>query len=125
MAPLNLSSSAPDRQDTLERLTLLLYLVPIFGIVPALGRLLLGRGSRRERSTSRLVITLAMGWFLAYVALNGGAHLSPSLSLRLLVTSTLISTGYFITNLWLMVRLLQGKSVRLPGISPLSDRIFD
>ncbi|ASC70577.1 hypothetical protein XM38_015170 [Halomicronema hongdechloris C2206] len=124
MAPLNRRTSDPDRHDTLERLTLLLYLVPIFGVVPALGRLWLGRGSRRERSTSRLVVVLAMGWFLAYVLLSGGAQLSPALSLRLLVTSTLISTGYFITNLWLMVRLLRGKSVQLPGISQLSDRIL-
>ncbi|HIK46631.1 MAG TPA: hypothetical protein IGR64_17410, partial [Leptolyngbyaceae cyanobacterium M65_K2018_010] len=81
------------------------------------------QGSRQEQSVSRLVVTLALSWVVVYTLLNTGSHLSPSLSLRLLVTNMLVTTGYTLTNLGLMVRLLQGKSVKLPGFSQLSDRL--
>jgi hypothetical protein len=114
----NLSSG-----DTLERLKLVIYLVPIFGIVPATYSLLMRQGSRQEQSVSRLVITLALTWVVVYGALSAGSHLAPSFALRLLVTNLLVTTGYTLTNLVLMVRLLQGKSVKLPGFSPLSKRL--
>ncbi|HEY9738628.1 MAG TPA: hypothetical protein V6D06_20185 [Trichocoleus sp.] len=112
-----------DGSETLERLQLLIYLVPIFGLFPALWSLYLKQGSRQEKTVSRLVVTLALGWLITFGVLSAGGQLAPSLSLRLLVSSTLVTTGYFVTNFWLMVRLLQGKPVRLPGISQLSNRL--
>ncbi|MGF1566584.1 MAG: hypothetical protein ACFCVD_00675 [Nodosilinea sp.] len=109
--------------DTLERLKLMIYLVPIFGVVPAAYSLWQRQGSRQEQAVSRLVVTLALSWVVVYGLLSAGSHLSPGLSLRLLVSNTLITTGYTVTNLVLMVRLLQGKSVTLPGISRLSKRL--
>ena len=112
-----------DSSQTLEKLKLLIYLVPIFGVFPALWSLYGKQGSRQEQRISRLVVTLALGWLLTYGLLSLGSQVSPSLALRLLVTNTLVTTGYFVTNLWLMVRLLQDKPVRLPGISRVSDRL--
>lgn len=117
-------TSDPDRSQTVERLQLVIYLVPIFGLFPALWSLYLKHGSsRQEKEVSRLVVTLALGWVLAYGLLSAGGQLAPSLSLRLLVSSTLLTTGYFATNFWLIIRLLQGKAVRLPGISQVSKRL--
>ncbi|NMF82665.1 hypothetical protein [Nodosilinea sp. P-1105] len=109
--------------DTLERLKLMIYLVPIFGVVPSLYSLVTKQGSPQEQSVSRLVVTLALTWVILYGLLSTGSHLAPGLSLRLLITNTLVTTGYTLTNLVLMVRLLQGKSVKLPGFSQFSRRL--
>lgn len=108
----------------LDRLKLFIYLVPIFGVVPALVSLYRRRqNTAEEKNVSRLVVVLAFSWLAAYALLGGSAHLSDGLAPRLLITSTLMTTGYFITNLWLMVRLWQRKSIRLPGFSPLGDKL--
>jgi hypothetical protein len=118
-----MKNASPASGDTLERLKLTLYLVPIFGVVPALYSLWHKQGSRQELAVSRLVVTLALSWVITYTLLSTGSHLAPGLSLRLLITNTLMTTGYTLTNLALMIRLLQGKSVSLPGFSSLSKRI--
>lgn len=107
----------------IDRLKLFIYLVPILGFFPALLSLYRRQGSRQEQAISRLVVTLALAWLAAYSLLGTGAQISEALSLRLLITSSLLTTGYFLTNLWLMVRLWRRKSVRLPGLSKLSDRL--
>ncbi|PSN19052.1 hypothetical protein C7271_09285 [filamentous cyanobacterium CCP5] len=112
-----------DPESSLQRLQLLLYLVPVFGCVPAVWSLYIQPGSKQVQSVSRLVVTMAVGWILLYGLLSAGSQLSPSFTLRLMTTNLLVTTGYFLTNLWLMVRLLRGQSVRLPGISQLSRRI--
>ncbi len=108
---------------TLERLKLMIYLVPIFGVVPAAYSVWQKQGSRQEQSVSRLVITLALTWVMVYGLLSTGSHLAPGLSLRFLISNTLVTTGYTLTNLVLMLRLLQGKSVKVPGFSRLSQRL--
>jgi hypothetical protein len=109
--------------DTLERLKLMIYLVPVFGTFPALYSLWRKQGSRKEQDVSRLVVTLALTWVMVYGLLSAGSHLAPGLSLRLLVSNALVTTGYTLTNLVLMVRLLRGQSVKLPGFSQLSKRL--
>jgi len=91
--------------------------------VPAVYSLWQKQGSRQELAVSRLVVTLALTWVITYGLLSAGSHLSPGLSLRLLITNTLVTTGYTLTNLVLMVRLLRGKSVNVPGFSSLSRRL--
>lgn len=115
----------PHPPSDIERLKLFIYLVPVFGFVPAIWSLYRKQGNREERSVSRLVVTLALGWLVAYISLGVGAQASEAtaVSVRLLVTGSLISTGYFLTNLWLMIRLWRGRSLRLPGVSQLSDRL--
>ncbi len=113
----------PSSAETLKRLTLMIYLVPIFGAVPALYQLWRQQGSREEQAVYRLVVTLALGWLMAYGILSAGSQLAPGLSIRLLVANTLVTTGYTLTNLVLMVRLLQGRSLKLAGFSGLSKRL--
>lgn len=107
----------------LERLKLFIYLVPIFGFFPSLWSLYRKQGNAQEQATSRLVVTLALAWIILYTTLGAGSHLIEAASTRLLITNTLVTTGYFMTHLWLMIRLWQRKSIKLPGITKLSDRL--
>ncbi|NEQ43137.1 MAG: hypothetical protein F6K00_06105 [Leptolyngbya sp. SIOISBB] len=116
-------SRSSDPETKLETLKLVIYLVPIFGFFPALWSLYLQQGTPREQTVSKTAVTLALAWVAVYVLTAAGSQASDLASTRLLVTSLLATTGYFVTNLWLMVRLLQGGSARLPGISKLGDRL--
>ncbi|MGP1375193.1 MAG: hypothetical protein ACTS3T_20360 [Almyronema sp.] len=106
-----------------NRVKLSLYLIPVFGFFPALWTLSLKQGDRQEQSVSKLAVVLALSWLSAYLVLGTGANLSETAALRLLVTSSLIGSGYFLVNLWLILRLWRGKSVKLPGLSQFSDRL--
>lgn len=112
-----------DPETKLETLKLVIYLVPIFGFFPSLWSLYLTQGSRREQTVSKTAVTLALTWVIVYVLTAAGSQMSDAVSMRMLVTGLLTTTGYFVTNMWLMVRLLQGKTVRLPGVSKLGDRL--
>jgi hypothetical protein len=112
-----------DPETKLETLKLVLYLVPVFGVLPALWSLYIQPGNSRVKSVSKTAVTLALLWGGTYVLTASGAQVSDVAATRLLILSLLATTGYFVTNLWLMVRLLQGGSVRLPGISKLGDRL--
>jgi hypothetical protein len=123
ISPDAMRSRHSDPETRLETLKLIIYLVPIFGFFPALWSLYLRQGSPREQTVSKTAVTLALAWVMVYVLTTAGSQASDLVSTRLLVTSLLTTTGYFVTNLWLMVRLLQGGSARLPGISKLGDRL--
>jgi hypothetical protein len=41
----------------------------------------------------------------------------------LMLTSSVITSSYFVINLWLMLRVWQRKPLRLPGFSELGDRL--
>ncbi|XGV98187.1 MAG: hypothetical protein ACAF41_04480 [Leptolyngbya sp. BL-A-14] len=113
----------PFENQDIKRLQLFIYLIPVVGFFPALWTLYRGQGSRQEKNLSRLVVTLAMGWLLGYLLLGAGANASESLSLSLLITSSLFTSGYFLVNLWLMVQLWRRKPLRLPIVSKLGDRL--
>jgi hypothetical protein len=108
-----------DNQE-LKNLTLLLYLMPIFGVGPALWTLSRPQRPRQERALSRMVIKLALVWFASTVLLDLGVEGSESLKLPLLVMSSLVTSGYFVLNLGLMLRLWQRRSISLPGIGSVS-----
>ncbi len=111
-----------DNQD-LKRLQIFFYLIPVVGFFPAIWTLYRNEGGRQRKALSRLVVTLALGWLFGYILLGTGAQTSESLTLPLLLMSSLLTSGYFLVNLWLMVRLWQRKPLRLPGVSHLSDRL--
>lgn len=115
--------SDPFENPAVKQLKLFLYLVPVVGFFPALWSLYYRSGTKQERDLSRVVVTLTLGWLLAYLLLGVGAETVESWSLPLLITSSLLTSGFFLTNVWLMVRLWQRKSVRLPGVSRLGDRL--
>jgi hypothetical protein len=118
-----MTQSDPLESKELDRLQIFIYLIPVLGFFPALWTLYRQTGGRSRQNASRLAITLAMGWIVGYTLLAAGAQTADSLTLPLLITSSLLTSGYFLANIWLMVRLWQGQSIRLPGISRLSDRI--
>ncbi len=115
----------------LEHLYLLFYLIPILGFFPSLWTLYrhnrVGRGAlatRHSLAVSRLSVTLAFSWLLGYLLLNVGAETSEFLTLRLLVLNSLLTSGYFLVSIWLMVRLASRSSVRLPGFTTLAERVI-
>jgi hypothetical protein len=116
---------SPDRYKDrdLKRLQMFIALIPALGFFPALWLLSRGEGDREQRNTSRLAIILATGWVLGYVLLGAGTQVFDTASLQLLILASLLTSGYFITNIWLMVRLWLHKPVRLPGLSELGDRL--
>ena len=69
---------------------------------------------------SRLSITLALIWMLGYLLLTTGAA-ADFLTLRLLILNSFLTSGYFLVSVWLIFRVIQGKSARLPGFSNLAE----
>ncbi|MBV9387275.1 MAG: hypothetical protein JOZ78_12700 [Chroococcidiopsidaceae cyanobacterium CP_BM_ER_R8_30] len=109
---------------TFKRLYLLVYLIPIFGFFPALWTLYRRQGNREQLTVSRLSVTLAGSWLLGYLLLGTAGEMSEFLTLRLLLLNTLLTSGYFIVSLWLMVRLYSRQSPRLPGFSRFAERVL-
>jgi uncharacterized membrane protein len=105
------------------RLLLLLYLIPIIGFFPAVWSIYANSGSREQLAVSRLSVTLCMTWCLGYLLLTTGAVNSEFWGLRLLILNSFLTSGYFLTSVWLISRCFQGKSLRLPGFSNLSEQI--
>jgi hypothetical protein len=103
--------------EDLKHLRMFIYLVPIVGFFPALWTLYRKRGNQEQREVSRLAITLALGWLFGYVLLGTGAQAIDSLSLPLLITSSLLTSGYFLVNIWLMVRLWQRQPIQFHGLN--------
>jgi hypothetical protein len=114
----------PSAQFPMPKTQLLLYLIPIIGFFPSLWTLYRGRGSREQLSVSRLSITLALTWLLGYLLLSTGAATSDFFPLRLFILNSFLTSGYFLVSVWLILRLMQGKSGRLPGFSKIAERVF-
>ncbi len=111
-------------EEKLKRLELFIYLIPVIGLFPALWRLYRPSGDRQQQSVSRVSVTLALIWLIAYSLIwLGATQTSEILTFRLLYASGLLTSGYFLVCISLMVRLWQGKSLRLPVISKISEKI--
>jgi hypothetical protein len=108
--------------QNLKQLRLLIYLVPIVGIFPATWTLYRRQGTRQQRNLSRTALILFVGWLSGYALLGVGSQ-SAAPNLSLLIVNSIFTSGYFLVNLWLMLRVLQHQSVRLPIASKLSDRL--
>lgn len=113
----------PLENSDLKRLHLFIYLIPVLGFFPALWTLYHRQGTREQQAVSRLSVTLAFGWLLGYILLlsSAGVQFSEFWTIRLLFLNGLLTSGYFLVSIGLMVRLLQRKSPRLPGISRLAE----
>lgn len=119
---------------SLIKLRTYLHLVPVFGTVFSLWTLYGERTTQAEDSNketaqqlaaSKLSVILGVGCFCAIALLGGAAstQASQAASLRFLLTSSFIGSGYFLLSLALMFRIAADKSIRLPGISQLSRRL--
>lgn len=111
----------PLENSDLQRLQLFVYLVPVLGFFPAIWTLYRRQGTREQQAVSRLSVTLALGWLLGYILLSTGSQTSELLTIRLLFLNTLLTSGYFLVSIGLMMRVWQRKSVRLPGISRVAE----
>ncbi len=112
-------------QGQLEQLKLSMYLIPVLGFFLALWTLYWRQGSRKIQKVSRLSLTFTLCWSLCYSLLWTGAwQTSEFNSLRLLYLNSLLTSGYFLISLSLMIRLWQGKYPRLPLISPMAERFI-
>lgn len=103
---------------------LILHLIPVLGLFPSLWSVYSRQASREQLKVSRLSITLAFTWLSGYLLLTTGAATSEFFTLRLLILNSFFTSGYFLVSIWLVLRVLQGKSYRLPGMSSLAESIF-
>ena len=94
-------------------------------LLPLTTQLPITNYQKEKLAVSRLSITLALSWLLAYFLLGAGAEASEFLNFRLLMLNSVLTSGYFLVSVWLMLRFTAGKSVRLPGFSALADRALD
>ncbi len=111
----------PLENRDLKRLQLFVYLIPVIGFFPSLWTLYRRQGTREQQAVSRLSVTLAFSWLLGYILLSTGGQISEFWTLRLLIMNTMLTSGYFVVSVGLMVRLWQRKQPRLPGISRVAE----
>jgi hypothetical protein len=116
-------NNLPLKDTDISKTQLILYLIPIVGFFPSLWTLYQRQGSREQLIVSRLSITLAFIWMLGYLLLTTGAA-TDFLTLRLLILNSFLTSGYFLVSVWLIFRIIQGKSSRLPGFSNLAERVW-
>ena len=115
----------PLENPDLNRLQLFVLLTPFAGFFPALWTLYRRQGTPQHRAASRLAITLAFGWLCGHILLEAGAISAESWTMPLLLTSSLLTTSYFIVTLGLMVRIWKRQPLRLPGISRVAEQMLD
>ena len=114
------------QEKKLKRLKLLIYLIPVIGVFPALLTIYRHQSSKEEKKVSRLAVTLTLTWFLLYCLLWLAAlQTSEFLTLRLLFLNSMVTSGYFLVCLALIVRIWQNKRPYLPGISPLAEKLME
>lgn len=119
-------------QSSFQRMRLYLHLIPLFGIVPSLWTLY-GEGeapvedieNAQVRSASRLSVVVGLGCVSAIALLGAGSATQAShiASLRFLIASSFVGSGYCLLSVGLMFRVAKGQSIRLPGIHQLSRRL--
>ena len=107
-------------------------LIPVFGVLLSLWTLYGegdAHGEDREqaqvRAASRLSIIVGLGCISAIALLGAGAstQASQTASLRFLLASSFVGSGYFLLSVGLMFRVAKDQSIRLPGLSQLSRRL--
>jgi hypothetical protein len=117
-------NQTPEPWETSEKqLQLFIHLVPIIGFFPSLWTLSRRQGSREQQEVSRQSVTLALMWVIAYSLLSSSWDMPQLWTFRLLLINGLLTSGYFGLSIWMMFRVRQGKSIRLPGIRSISEGI--
>jgi hypothetical protein len=98
-------------------LKLWIYLMPIVGIIPATWTLYNKKGDQEQQKASRISIILMLTWLGSYCSLSlGAAGASEVIAFRLMYANVLLTTGYFLTCTFLMLRLTKGNLLTLPQI---------
>jgi hypothetical protein len=103
----------PLKEAKLNKLQLIIYLLPLVGWVPALVTLNRGNSSTEQRSISRTSVTLTLVWAISYGLLwLGSLQASELFTFRLLYLNGLVTSGYILVSLVLILRVLQKKPIR-------------
>jgi hypothetical protein len=109
-----------------------LHLIPVFGVVPSLWTLygesdVSSEDRKRDpvKAASRLSVLVGLSCIgaIALFAAGADSQSSQSASLRFLIASSFVGSGYCLLNVSLMFRVAKGQSIRLPGVSQLSRRL--
>lgn len=107
-----MTESDPFQERKLQRLQRMTYLIPLVGAIPALWTLYHRQGDASQRSTSRLSVLMTLSWLLLYGLLWFGSSQDTAIaSFRLLYANGILTSGYFVACLVLMLRIWQGKSI--------------
>ncbi|MEY2977678.1 MAG: hypothetical protein ACO3NK_08900 [Prochlorotrichaceae cyanobacterium] len=112
------------------RLQSILYLIPFAGFVPAIWTLYRSsprgdRSRRRGREAAQLAVSTGGVWAIATVLLTLGGSSGENIGINTLVLASLLTSGYFLTNVWLMTQVLRRQRVYLPGLSEVGQRLMD
>ncbi len=111
-------------EPTLGRLFMYLYLVPIFGLVPAAWTISQSKSDRQHRAVSRLAIALGLAWIAGSGVLNlaGAPSGEPTVNPQIaaLLFNSLLTSGYFVTSFWLMFRLWKRQTLSLPVLTQIA-----
>jgi hypothetical protein len=109
---------------TLDRLLLFTYLIPVFGMAPAVWTLTRSKRHRRHREVSRLSLTLGLAWILGSVLFNTSLGVvnenAVSAQIWVLLFNSAFSSSYFVGSLWLMLRLWKRQGGDLSGFSAIA-----
>ncbi|MBD2597003.1 hypothetical protein H6G74_22125 [Nostoc spongiaeforme FACHB-130] len=112
------------QNSRLNQINLLIYVIPVIGVLPSLWTLYRRQGSREQLIVSRQSVTMTFAWLLAYLLLATGSASSEFFALRLLILNSFLTSGYFLVSIWLIFRIIRGQSSRLPGLSYLAERVL-
>jgi len=116
----------------LDRHRLYFYLIPVLGFFPAWWTLYRSRyhptaktspKQLEQQQLSRLSVTLTFLWLSGHLLTALSAEQFTQWTLPILIMSSLWSTAYVSLNFGLMLRLWQGRSLWLPGVSHLSRKL--
>jgi hypothetical protein len=102
------------QESEFRNLKLLLYFMPVFGVIPALWSLNRAESTKEERNVSRVAMRLAIAWLASYMLFDVSASQIDALHIPLLLASSLITSSYFVLNLTIVILLWQRKSLNLP-----------
>ena len=94
----------------LERLQLMLYLIPFLGVIPSAWTWYRGERKGKQRQISRLSLNLTLGWLLFYAFLwTGAAFTDQTLSFRLLYLNGLLTSAYILLCLGIIFKVWRQK----------------
>lgn len=113
----------PLKEPEQDHLSLYLYTIPVVGFFPALWTLYYRRGTQQQNDLSRAVVMLTLSWLIVYVLLGISAENADAMAVKLWLANSVVTSGYFVANVWLMVQVWRRKSLRIPFVSQLGDRL--
>ena len=118
---------------SLQKMRTYLHLVPVFGTVLSFWTLYgesnadsedtVDEAQRLAASRLSVVLGLSSVCAIALLGLGASSQASQSASLRFLITSSFVGSGYFLLSIGLMFRVATNRSIRVPGVSQLSRRL--